>query len=214
MPFSQFCSMRAFTLVMMLSSLLSGCSFNGSSTDAPAHNAAKLRPAPLPDTPQRVMLINEIIESSIIPAMKPDPVKDASSRLTPEKIDSLIAERKGKLGFVLPEDYWTLYRQNLVAFDEEAAQNKAQTLKRYSDEYRSRLQRLDDPNLELWATNPKEQSSSNNPEAFAEYKSMAIYYFAASKGVLLETINHHLDRMAQMDQQYAVCARYAECWKR
>lgn len=209
MPFSQFCSLRAITLVVVLSSLLGGCSSN-----AVAPDAARLRAAPLPDTPQRVTLINQIIDSSIIPAMKPDPVKDASSRLTPEKIDSLIAERKGKLGFTLPDDYWTLYRQNLVAFDEEAAQNKARTLERYSDEYRTRLRGLDDPTLKLWATKPKEQSSSNNPEAFAEYKSMTIYYFAASKGVLLDTINHHLDRMAQMDRQYAVCARYAECWKR
>lgn len=171
-------------------------------------------PDALPDTPRRVALINQIIDSSIIPVMKPDPVKDASARSTPEKLDSLIAERKGKLGFTLPDDYWALYRQNLIAFDDEAAQDKTQTLKRYTDEYRLRLQRLDEPKLELWAAKPEGQSISNNAEAFAEFKSMTIYYFQASKGVLLGTINHHLDRMAQMDRQYGVCERYSECWKR
>ena len=79
MLFPQFCSLRAFTLVMLLSSLLSGCSVNGNSANASAPDAAMLRAAPLPDTPQRMTLINQIIDSSIIPAMKPDPVKDASS---------------------------------------------------------------------------------------------------------------------------------------
>ncbi|MHC8285963.1 hypothetical protein ACYZUD_03840 [Pseudomonas sp. XS1P51] len=169
--------------------------------------------AALPDTPHRVTLIDQIIDSSVISAMKPDPAKDASSRMTPEKLDSLIAERKGKLGFTLPDDYWALYRQNLIAFDDEAAEGKTQTYKRYTDEYRLRLQRLDDQQLELWAR-PEDKSAKPNKAALEQYKSMTIYYFQTKKSVLLETINHHLDRMAQMDRQYKVCERYTECWKR
>lgn len=171
-------------------------------------------PDTLADTPRRVALIDQIIDSSVIPAMKPDPVKDASSRTTPEKLDGLIAERKGKLGFDLPDDYWALYRQNLIAFDDEAAEGKAQTFKRYTDEYRLRLQRIDDQQLELWARPEDKSAKPANAAAFEQYKSMTIYYFETKKNVLLETINHHLDRMAQMDRQYKVCERYPQCWKR
>lgn len=171
-------------------------------------------PDPLPDTPQRVTWINQIIDSSVIPVMKPDPIKDADNRSSPEKLDKLIAERQGKLGFTLPDHYWTLYRQNLIAFDNEAVQNKTETLKRYTDEYRVRLQRLDDKQLEDWAKPEDKSAKPANKAAFEEYKSMAMFYFQAQKSVLVDTINHHLDRMAQMDRQYQVCERYTGCWKR
>lgn len=171
-------------------------------------------PDPLPDTPHRVTLINQIIDDSTNPAMKPDPAKDNSDRSTPEQLDKLLAERQGKLGFTLPDDYWALYRQNLIAFDDEAAQNKAQTFKRYTDEYRLRLQRLDDQQLEAWAKPEDKSAKPVNKAAFEQYKAMTLFYFEAQKNVLVETINHHLDRMAQMDRQYKVCERYSECWKR
>ena len=171
-------------------------------------------PDALPDTPHRVTLIDQIIDSSVISRMKPDPSQDNSSRMTPEKLDSLITERKGKLGFTMPDDYWALYRQNLIAFDDEAAGNKAETLKRYKDEYRLRLQRLDDQQLEQWALPEDKSAKPANKAAFEQYKAMALYYFQASKTVLIETIDHHLDRMAQMDARYGVCERYSECWKR
>lgn len=171
-------------------------------------------PDPLPDTPQRVTWINQIIDSSVIPVMKPDPIKDADNRSSPEKLDKLIAERQGKLGFALPDDYWTLYRQNLIAFDNEAVQNKTETLKRYTDEYRVRLQRLDDKQLEDWAKPEDKSAKPANKAAFEAYKSMAMFYFQAQKSVLVDTINHHLDRMAQMDREYQVCERYSGCWKR
>jgi len=169
---------------------------------------------PRPDTPHRVTLINQIIDSSVISAMKPDPSKDASDISSPEKLDKLVAERQGKLGFTMPDDYWALYRQNLIAFDHEASLNKAETLKRYTDEYRVRLQRLDDQQLEAWAQPEDKSAKPVNKAAFEEYKSMTLFYFNAQRSTLLDTINHHLDRMAQMDQQYKVCERYSECWKR
>lgn len=171
-------------------------------------------PPALPDTPQRVMLIERIFDGATIAGMKPDPAKDSSERYTAEKLDKLIAERKAKLGFTLPDDYWTLYRQNLIAFDEEAAGNKAETFKRYSDKYRLRLQRLTDQQLEQWAHPEDKASRPTHFAASEERKTMAKFYVQTSQNLLLETINHHLDRMAQMDRQYGVCARYAECWKR
>ncbi|TWC56661.1 hypothetical protein FBY04_107236 [Pseudomonas sp. SJZ080] len=171
-------------------------------------------PPVLPDTPHRVMLIDQIFDSATIAQMKPDPAKDSSARFTPEKLDKLIAERKAKLGFTLPDDYWALYRQNLIAFDEEAAGNKAETFKRYSDKYRLRLQRLTDQQLEQWAHPEDKASRPTHFVASEERKTMTKFYVQTSQNLLLETINHHLDRMAQMDRQYGVCARYSECWKR
>jgi len=171
-------------------------------------------PEPLPDTPHRLELIGRIIDNSLIPAMKPDPAEIAKSAVSAEKIDGLIAERKAKLGFTLPDDYWTLYRQNLQAFDAEAAQRKERTLQLYEDEYLLRLRRLKDEDLEQRAQPEDKSAKSTNVAALEEYKSMTLYYFGASKRVMLETIDHHLERMAQMDAHYGVCERYADCWRR
>ncbi|MNK78134.1 hypothetical protein D3C87_977530 [compost metagenome] len=168
-------------------------------------------PPALPDTPHRVTLIDQIIGSSVIASMKPDPAKPSIS--APDNLDKLITERKAKLGFALPDDYWTLYRQNLIAFEEDMAANKGETLKRYTEEYRVRLQRLDDKQLEQWALPEDKSAKPANAAAFAEYKAMAIYYFQISNRVTFETVGRHLERMAQMDQQYGVCARYSDCWR-
>ncbi|MBV6821796.1 hypothetical protein [Pseudomonas sp. PD9R] len=169
-------------------------------------------PDALPDTPRRVTLINQIIDSSVIASMKPDPAK--ATRSTPEHLDQLIAERKAKLGFTLPDDYWALYRQNLIAFEDEMAGKKGETLKRYTAEYRVRLQRLDDQQLEQWALPEDKWAKPANAAAFAEYKAMAIYYFQISNRLTIETVGNHLERMAKMDEQYGVCARFSDCWKR
>ncbi|KPA92980.1 MULTISPECIES: hypothetical protein [Pseudomonas] len=170
-------------------------------------------PVALPDTPHRLELMNRIIDSSLIPSMLPSPEDASKTPLAMAKVDNLIAERKAKLGFTLPDDYWALYRQNLQAFDAESAQRKALTLQRYKDEYLSRLRPLKDAELEEWAKPEDKSAKPTNKAAFEQYKSMTLYYFEAGKQVTLEIIEHHLDRMAQMDQRYGVCERYSECWR-
>jgi hypothetical protein len=39
-------------------------------------------------------------------------------------------------------------------------------------------------------------------------------YFRIGNGVTVETVGHPLERMAQMEERYGVCARFADCWKR
>ncbi|RBJ70504.1 hypothetical protein C3L29_036560, partial [Pseudomonas sp. MWU12-2534b] len=131
-----------------------------------------------------------------------------------DKTHALLAERYSQLNSTFPDDYLTFYRQNLQAFDAEAAQRKERTLQLYKDEYLLRLRRLKDEDLEQRAQPEDKSAKSTNVAALEEYKSMTLYYFGASKRVMLETIDHHLERMAQMDGHYGVCVRYADCWRR
>lgn len=173
-----------------------------------------LFPKAFPETPLRAQLIDQILDIAVTPALKPDPAKAARLRLSDQKLDEAIAERKAKLGFTMPDDYWTLYRANLVALQDESADNDAQVLQRYKSEYRRRLRYVNDQQLEMWAEPDSKSGSFANAAAFAHYKSMLAYYFQSQKVVLATTIQHHLERMAKMDEQYGVCERYPQCWKR
>ena len=42
---------------------------------------------------------------------------------------------------------------------------------------------------------------------------MLRYYRTASSEVLRENLSNHLTRMADLDKRYAVCERFADCWK-
>lgn len=171
-------------------------------------------PKLLPDTPERAALIEQIVNGSVIVMIKPDPAKEPPASMTPEKLESLISERKGKLGFALPDEYWTLYRQNLVEFEKEAGTNRTRALQVATDEYRQRLRSVDDKQLKEWS-HSEDTSGKRANSAPAEQEKLAIMdYFQATNKVMAETINHHLERMAQMDTQYDVCSPYSECWKR
>ncbi|KPG82605.1 hypothetical protein [Pseudomonas sp. RIT-PI-o] len=171
-------------------------------------------PALLPDTPQRTALIERIIEGSLFVFMKPDAGKEPAASFPPEKLDSLINDRKAKLGFTLPDDYWALYRQNLIEFDKESATTKDQAMQRTKDEYRQRLRSVDDKRLGEWARVDDKDGKRGNAAPDAEEKAMFMFYFQASNRVMAEAIDHHLDRMAAMDAKYEVCSRFADCWKR
>jgi len=172
-----------------------------------------LFPKTYADTPHRLELMNRVIEKSLVVTVKTDPSKDKIERYTPEKLDSLIAERKAKLGFEMPQDYWTLYRENLKAFDEEIAQKKPLAMERYKAEYQTRLRQLKDEQLEQWSQPKAADSKPEKAETDLDV-AMMLEYFRIGNGVTLETVNHHLERMAQMDERYGVCARFADCWKR
>ncbi|MFJ4143630.1 hypothetical protein [Pseudomonas sp. NPDC089734] len=170
-------------------------------------------PKLFPDTPHRVALIDQIIDKDTLIPREPDPSRSERLKWSPEKVDTLIAERKAKLGFTLPDAYWALYRQNLETFNAEALGNEAQVLQRYKDEYRQRLKQRDDRQLEQWAVPADKTSKEIDAARLLESRAMAMYYFQVQKTVLATTLSQHLDRMAQMDAQYDVCKRYAECWK-
>jgi hypothetical protein len=171
-------------------------------------------PELLPDTPQRTVLIDRIIEGSLFVFMKADANKAPQASFSTEKLDSLINDRKAKLGFTLPDDYWALYRQNLIEFDKESATTKDQAMQRTKDEYRQRLRSIDDKRLAEWANVDEKGGKRGNAAPVGEEKSMLMFYFQVSNRVMAEAIDHHLDRMAAMDAKYEVCSRFAECWKR
>jgi hypothetical protein len=170
-------------------------------------------PALLPDTPERTAMMDRIIAGSTFVRMTSDTARDKVAGNSPEKIDSLISERKAKLGFNLPDEYWTLYRQNLEAFDQDFAAKKTQVMQRSTDEYRKRLSSVDDKQLKAWTGTGEAAKPMNSAPAELE-KTMVMFYFQTDRAVTVETINRHLDRMAKMEQQYDVCSRYADCWKR
>lgn len=168
-------------------------------------------PKLLPDTPERTVMMDRIIADSTFVRMTAASMKDKPAGTSPEKLDSLINERKAKLGFSLPDEYWTLYRQNLEAFDQDFAAKKTLVMQRSTDEYRQRLRSADDKQLKAWAGT----GDAAKPVYPADLeKDMIVFYFQADREVTVETINRHLDRMAKMEQQYDVCSRYADCWKR
>ncbi|MFJ2710208.1 hypothetical protein ACIOZM_04880 [Pseudomonas sp. NPDC087346] len=171
-------------------------------------------PQLLPDTPERTALMDRIIDGSAMFIAQTDPKKQPEAKLSSEALDVLISERKAKLGFSMPDDYWALYRQNLIKFDEDNSTKMTQVLQRTSDEYRKFLRSVDDKKLKEWARVDDTSGKRGNAVPVEQEKSMIVFYFQASKAVTFETINKHVERMAKMDSQYDVCSRLDDCWKR
>ncbi|WP_397448245.1 hypothetical protein [Pseudomonas sp. NA-150] len=172
---------------------------------------APLFPKSLADTPQRIDLINRIVEASSQTTLLLYSKDLEGQSASPEKLDTLIAERKVLMGEVkLPDDYWAQYRQNLIAFFDEESGIQARTLKFYKDIYRKRLERTEDEVLEHWLQPTDEALRAR---VLANNKLMVAYYENTGKSVKLETINHHLQRMSQLDERYGVCARFEKCWQ-
>ncbi|MFC6336049.1 hypothetical protein GIR22_00690 [Pseudomonas sp. CCM 7891] len=166
---------------------------------------------PLPDTAQRTVLINRILAENAQAITRLDPPKAAGSTLPSEKIDELVTQRKALMGAVtLPEDYWTQYRQNLKLSNDEVSGRQSRALSLYTDTYRLRLRSIEDSILQQWLQ-PTDSSVRQRVTSSDEY--MVRYYMNTSKSVALETINHHMERMAQLDQHFDVCARFDKCWR-
>ncbi|QJI34900.1 MULTISPECIES: hypothetical protein [unclassified Pseudomonas] len=165
---------------------------------------------PLPDTAQRTVLIDRILAENARAITTLDPPKADSPTFSPEKIDELIAKRKALMGtLTLPDDYWAQYRQNLKQFSDEASGRQARALGMYTDVYRLRLRSTDDGMLQQWLQ-PTDDAVRQRITASDEY--MLRYYMNTSKSVALDTINHHMERMAQLDQRFDVCTRFNDCW--
>ena len=171
-------------------------------------------PVLLPDTPERTVMIDRIVNGSLFVVMKSDAKKPVSTTFTPQKLDALVSERKAKMGFELPDDYWALYRQNLAEFNNESSAIADEAITRSSDEYRKRLRSIDDKRLKQWSAVDGTSGKRGNAAPTDMETDMIMYYFQSSKEVMAESVIRHLDRMAKMDAQYNVCSRYAECWKR
>jgi hypothetical protein len=165
----------------------------------------------LPDTPQRTVLIERIVEARAQSITGLEPGKGDRLQTSPQELDELIVKRKALMGaFTLPEDYWAQYRQNYTLSNDESAGRQARTLGFYTDVYRLRLRGTEDSILEQWL---QPTDSAIQQRVAANDKLMTQYYVNTSKSVVLEMVNHHLERMAQLDQRFDVCAHFDKCWR-
>lgn len=166
-------------------------------------------PVAQPDTQERVSMIEKIIAESLTESMKAEqPQLDKA--LLDERFDKRIDERTRRMGFTLPAEYWNEYQQNIDIAAQELSTSNQRTLKRYEDEYRKYLRQLD--TAELRKLVPNSASTDQNLVLTVKIR-MLRYYRTASSEVLRENLSNHLTRMADLDKRYAVCERFADCWK-
>jgi hypothetical protein len=158
-----------------------------------------------PQSAERAAMIAQIVDASVIAKMRPD--ADDSSFPT-AVIDKSEEERKQRLGFTLPDTYWTEYRKNLEQFGNELKDTKARSLRLYKDYYTKHLSLLETP--EMLKLVPEGQAADRS-EAMRTNNSMLEYYYRTHEELLRETLSAHQARMADLDQRFDVCRRFAAC---
>ncbi|MDY7536249.1 hypothetical protein RGV33_32005 [Pseudomonas sp. Bout1] len=165
----------------------------------------------IPETPQRKVLIERIVESRVQSVIATEAASPDRPQTSPQELDALIVKRKAAMGaFSLPEDYWAQYRQNYALSNQEAAGRQARALGLYKDVYSLRLGGTEDATLEQWM---QPEDSAIKELVKANDTLMDKYYADAKKSVMLDEVNHHLERMAQLDQRFGVCAHFDKCWR-
>lgn len=167
-------------------------------------------PRQLPETPQRTALINTIVDTNVQLFKMMNPDTPAEAPTTAKALEEQIAKRKVAMGsFTLPQDYWAQYRQNYALLNEEAAAQQTRTLGFYKEVYRFRLTLIEDAVLQQWL-NPTDLATRERVKA--NDKMMTTYYTNTRTSVMIEVLNHHMERMSQLDQRFDVCAHYDNCW--
>ncbi|RON09171.1 hypothetical protein BK659_12775 [Pseudomonas brassicacearum] len=161
-----------------------------------------------PQSAERAALIAQIVDASVIAKMKPD--ADDSSSVQKAVFDKSMAERKQRLGFSLPDAYWTEYHQNLEQFANEMRGIKARSLQLYKDYYTNRLGLLDTPTIKELLP---DSEAADRSKAMSTDNVMLEYYYRTQRELLKETLSAHQARMADLDQRFGVCKRFAACWQ-
>jgi len=167
-------------------------------------------PKPLPETPQRRVLIERLVGNTLELATK----LNASAQRVPQaarpSVQAQIAERRQALGItVLPEAYWTQYRDNLERYALDTQGISAQLLAQFKDTYWRGFSMASDRQLEDW-TQPTTRQARGDLQALQER--LTRYYYRTRRNIELEQLDQHLLRMTQLDRQYNVCARFPGCW--
>lgn len=162
-----------------------------------------------PDTAERTAMIDQIIADSLIEEMQPEtqPATPVARSLV---LNKAIAEREKQMGFTMPEPYWLEYRQNMTVFTDELTNSKVKSLQLYKDKYRHQLRQL--YTAEIRKLLP-DSATTDVSLALSSNNTMLQYYHAVSREVLKEAFSSHQTRMADLDKRYAVCERFAGCWK-
>lgn len=162
-----------------------------------------------PDTAERTAMIEQIIADSLIDEMQTQPQSEVPE-VRSLVLNKAVAEREKQMGFAMPEAYWLEYRQNINALTNELTSNKAKTLRLYTDQYRLRLRQLDTTEIRKLVP---DSDAADVSLALSSNNTMLQYYHSVSREVLKETLSNHQARMADLDRRYAVCERFAKCWK-
>lgn len=186
--------LQPFTVLLLV--LLAGCAG---------------QPQPLPDTPHRTQLIGQIVaKSGMVRTL--DSLQQAPPAKPLPSVDELIAERKQLMGFLLPDAYWALYRDNLEQFKLEMAEVKVKSLTEYKRLYRTQLVKASDSQLETLATAQDMEATPVFKKVLGSDMDITLLYFDMVRVETVVAVQRHLKRMAQMDVQYDVCSRYKACW--
>ncbi|MCU1769504.1 hypothetical protein ABH911_004220 [Pseudomonas protegens] len=162
-----------------------------------------------PQSAERAALIAQIVDASVVAKMKPDAEDSPSDQKS--LLDKTIAERKQRLAFSLPDAYWTEYQQNLEQFANEMRNTKARSLQLYKDDYSNRLGLLDTPAIKELLP---DSETADRSKARSINNAMLEHYYRAQQALLKETLSAHQARMADLDQRFEVCKRFAACWQR
>ena len=161
-----------------------------------------------PQSAERAALIAQIVDASVIPKMKPD-ATDVSP-VHQALLDKAVEERKQRLGFSMPDDYWAEYRQNMARVADEIMSTKARSLQLYKDYYSNQLGLLDTPAImEL----QPDSATADRRKAMSTNNAMLEYYYRTQRELLKETLSAHQARMADLDQRFDVCKRFSGCWQ-
>lgn len=167
-------------------------------------------PEAQPDTQERVGMIERIIAESLIESMKTE-LPPLDKTLLGDNFDKQIDERTQRMGFTLPAAYWDEYQRNIDIATQELSTSKQRTLERYENEYGKYLRQLDTAELRKLVPN---STATDKTLALTINIRMLRYYRKAGQEVLKESLDSHLTRMADLDKRYAVCERFADCWKK
>lgn len=159
-----------------------------------------------PQSAERAAMIAQIVDASIIPKMKLD--ADDSSPIPNALLDKSEEERKQRLGLMLPDAYWTEYKQNLEQFANELRGIKARSLQLYRNYYTDRLGLLETPEITELLPDGK---TADRSKAMSTNNSMLEYYYRTHRELLKETVSAHQARMADLDQRFDVCKHSAAC---
>lgn len=165
--------------------------------------------APLPNSPERATIIEQIVTGSIIPEMRPTP-SDVSPEERTKALNRMVEERKDRVGISLPDAYWDEYRQDLTLSLDEAAQFKQHVFQLYTDEYHGRLSRIETSELRRLLP---DSATLDESRALAVNNSMLEFYYHVRSQVMKESVSKSLARLADLDRRYAVCDRYRGCWR-
>ncbi|WP_238936525.1 hypothetical protein [Pseudomonas typographi] len=161
-----------------------------------------------PQSAERAAMIAQIVDASVIAKMKPTDGEAPAVRQA--LLDTLMDERKRRVGFSLPDTYWAEYRQNMDRFANEMTSARAGSLQRYKDYYSTQLGLLDTPTIK---TLLPDSETADRSKAMAANNTMLEYHYRTQRELLKETLSAHQARMAELDQRFDVCKRFAQCWQ-